>query len=62
MRQIQIECKFTRDRTLECSGGDIYSRLVVSAYVGTRVPKCQYVALNDDGNCLVPAGCPKGLL
>ena len=55
MGQIQIECMFTRDHTLECSGGDIYSCLVVSVYVGTRVPKCQYVALNDDDNCLVPA-------
>ena len=54
MRQIQFECTFTRDHTLECSGGDIYSLLVVSAFVGTRVLECRYVALNNDGNCLVP--------
>jgi hypothetical protein len=53
VRDIQIQCTFTRNHTVVCSDGDVYSRLVVFAYVGTRSPNCRYVALDDVDNCLL---------
>ena len=50
---IKIEYTFTRDHTVVCTGDDVCSRLVVSAYVWSRSPKCRYVALNDDDSCLL---------